>query len=289
MFMCSCTIVTVLITLFTPAVVSTASLADAKSAPPVADCIGLRLAITDKGLKYAASVATPLLEKELSSFTLPDLPFDEDGFEGSVSSISCSNFVIGSLTLNANDTPASTVALSANGVGLSCKANWNYKLKIWPHVPDGHGTVDITIGDSSAFSGTMGVSNNTGTFTSLSLPACTSNVAVSGLHFSGGLSGDILNLFKSLIKKTIQKEVNGQVCGAVQKALVTDLNPILAKPPANYLACTVLGKSVVCDISAGATPPSGKFILILGNIAFVFYYYSKLMVHHVVQNSYTHK
>ena len=226
----------------------------ATTAPPVADCIGLRVAITDKGLKYATSIAVPLLEQELSSITIPDVPFSQDGFEGGVTAISCQQFKIGAMTLNANAAPSATLALAASGVALSCKASWTYKLKVWPHVPHGHGTVDISIGSGSAFSGTLGISNNTGVFTSLSLPACTSNVHVSNLHFSGGLSGDILNLFKSLIKKTIEKEVNGKVCGAISTALVSDLNPTLAKPPANYVACTVLGKSVVCDVSAGAPP-----------------------------------
>jgi hypothetical protein len=178
------------------------------TAPPVADCIGLRVAITDKGLKYATSIAVPLLEQELSSITIPDVPFSQDGFEGGVTAISCQQFKIGAMTLNANEAPSATVALAASGVALSCKASWTYKLKVWPHVPHGHGAVDISIGSGSAFSGTLGISNNTGVFTSLSLPACTSNVHVSNLHFSGGLSGDILNLFKSLIKKTIEKFIN---------------------------------------------------------------------------------
>jgi hypothetical protein len=100
----------------------------------------------------------------------------------------------------------------------------------------GDGNVDISVGDGSSFSGTIGVSNNTGVFTSLSLPACSSNVKVSNLHFSGGISGDILNLFKSIIKKSIEKAVNGQVCSAITTALVTDANPALKKPPGDYLA-----------------------------------------------------
>jgi hypothetical protein len=224
--------------------------------PPVADELGIRVAITDKGLKYVSQVAVPILEKQLSSVTIPDVPFDMDGFEGSLSAITCKNFAIGTMVLNANADPAASVALDATDVALSCNAKWKYKLKVWPHVPKGDGSVDISIGDGSAFSGTVGLNNNTGLFTSLSLPACTSNVKVSNLHFHGGISGDILNLFKSLITSTIEKEVNGQVCSAIKTALVTDANPQLAKPPADYLACTVLGKSVVCDVSLAQQPSS---------------------------------
>jgi hypothetical protein len=232
------------------------SLLSAATNPPVADCVGLRVAITDKGLKYVSSVAVPILESELSSITVPDVPFSQDGFEGGITTITCKNFNIGSLALTANTD--ATVAMAATGVALSCSAHWNYKLKIWPHVPDGSGTVDISIGGGSSFSSAIGISNNTGAFTSLSLPSCASDVVVSSLHFSGGLSGDILNLFKSIIKKTIQKEVNGQVCSAIKKGVVDNLNPLLAKPPADYLACTVLGKSVVCDVSLGQQPSPGS-------------------------------
>ena len=226
------------------------------SSIPVADSIGLRVAITDKGLKYVSSVAVPILQSELSSITVPNVPFSQDGFEGGITSITCKNFDIGALTLTAN--VGATVAMAATGVALSCSAHWNYKLKVWPHVPEGSGTVDISIGGGSSFTSTIGISNNTGVFTSLSLSSCTSDVVVSNLHFHGGLSGDILNLFKSIIKKTVQKEVNGQVCSAIKKGIVDTLNPMFAKPPADYLACTVLGKSIVCDVSLGQQPPSGS-------------------------------
>ncbi len=217
--------------------------------PPVADMVGLRVGITDKGLKYAATVALPLVLAQLSDLKIPDLPFDEDGFEGKVSSVACQNVDIAALAINAN--LVDSVALAATGLSIACTADWSYKLKIWPHVPDGSGTVSIGVGDGSAFSATLALANNSGVFTSLSLPACSASVHVSSLHFSGGLSGDILNLFKSLIESEIEKQVNSQVCSAVQTALVSELNPLLAKDPADYLACTVLGKSAVCDVSLG--------------------------------------
>ncbi len=222
--------------------------------PPVADRVGLRVAITDKGLKYAAHVALPLILSDLSTVHIPDVPFDEAGFTGSLSSITCKNVAIEELNLNAN--AAESLALSASGLSLACSANWKYKLKVWPHVPDGHGTVDIAVGDGSSFSATLGINNNTGVYTSMSLPACASGVKIASMHFHGGLTGDILNLFKSLIEKSVEKEINGQVCGAVKKALVDDLNPILAKEPASYLAATVLGKAVVCDLSFGINSSS---------------------------------
>eukprot|EP00946_MAST-07B_sp_MAST-7B-sp1_P001413 g1413.t1 len=219
------------------------------SYPPVADRVGVRVAITDKGLKYAARVALPLILSDLSTISIPDVPFDQSGFTGKISSIKCADVAIDTLGLSAN--VAESIALAASGLSISCSADWQYKLKVWPHVPDGHGTVDISIGDGSSFSATLGISNNTGVFTSMSLPACSSGVKISSMHFHGGLTGDILNLFKSLIESAVEKEINGQVCGAVKKALVDDLNPTLAKEPANYLAATVLGKSVVCDLSFG--------------------------------------
>ena len=105
--------------------------------PPVADCIGIRVAITDKGLKYVSKTAVPILEKSLSSITIPDVTFDQDGFEGAVHSITCKNFLIDTMTLNANADPAASVALAATNVALSCSASWNYKLKVWPHIPKG--------------------------------------------------------------------------------------------------------------------------------------------------------
>ena len=222
--------------------------------PPVADRVGLRVAITDKGLKYAARVALPLVLADLSSISIPDVPFDQSGFTGAVSSIRCKDVALEELVLSAN--VEASLALAARGLSLSCSADWKYKLKVWPHVPDGSGTVDIAVGGGSSFSATLGVSNNTGVFTSMALAACASGVKIASMHFHGGLTGDILNLFKSLIESAVEKEINGQVCGAVKKALVEDLNPILAKPPASYLAATVLGKAVVCDLSLGINSSS---------------------------------
>ena len=82
--------------------------------PPVADMVGLRVGITDKGLKYAAKIALPLVLAQLSDLKIPDLPFDKDGFEGKVSSITCQNVDISELAIDANLT--GSVALAATGL-----------------------------------------------------------------------------------------------------------------------------------------------------------------------------
>lgn len=219
---------------------------------PVADVVGARVAITDKGMNFASQIALPLILAQLKDIKIPDVTFDKDGFTGGISSIDCKNVQIGKLTLKNG---ATGLALAASGVAVSCTADWNYKLKIWPHVPSGHGSVTISVGGGSSLSATLSISSNGEKYTSLALPACHSGVDVTGLHFSGGLSGDILNLISSLLKSTIESEINSQLCAGVKTALVDDVNPMLAKSPADDVACANLPTTIACDFSlTGANP-----------------------------------
>lgn len=83
------------------------------------------------------------MQAKIGSITIPDLPFDKDGFEGSVSNIKCANFDIGANDIAFN--PPSDIGIVLDGIAVTCSANWDFKLKSWPHEPKGSGTVDIDV------------------------------------------------------------------------------------------------------------------------------------------------
>lgn len=62
--------------------------------------------------------------------------------------VSCSSFTIGSSSATMD--AATGLNLALGDIGLACHGSWSFKLKSWPHIPDGSGSVDITVGSTSA-------------------------------------------------------------------------------------------------------------------------------------------
>ncbi len=92
------------------------------------------------------NIAIAMIEKKFATVTIPNIPFSADGFEGSVTGISCVGLTIG--TSAATIQPNAGVTLALGGISISCHAGWNYKLKMWPHWPSGSGTVDVGVAGS---------------------------------------------------------------------------------------------------------------------------------------------
>ena len=188
----------------------------------------LSLSVSQKGMDYAVGVAVPILVKKLGSVSIPDFSFDSSGFKGKVSSIGCGGFSVGSAKLASGSASGSTgsASLVVSSVSTSCKAHWQYELKSWPHWPKGSGSVSI---DAKA-DGTVSVACGATSQGQPHLTATTVNVHIdiTNLHFSGGLSGDILNLFKSLIKDKISSALQSPVKKALTSLVDDDANKALA-------------------------------------------------------------
>lgn len=167
----------------------------------------MRGALSQSGLTYVQGVIVPLILAKFGTFSLPDMSFSKDSIDATVSGLTCSSLAIPthSLTLG-----TSSLSLSMGGISASCHASWSYKESHWPHIPHGSGTVDAGVSQSTI---TVSVTPTEANGKPQVAPAgCSANVKVSSLEFHGGLSGDILNLFKGYIEKEISSSLNSQLC-----------------------------------------------------------------------------
>ena len=200
--------------------------APAPAVPPPSSGDGGAIAasLSSAGASYLLAAVLPLLEAKVGSLNIPDLPFSQDGFEGSVNSIKCQALTVASSSL-ALQAPGS-VAVSLAGVGVSCSANWNFKLSSWPHVPDGSGSVDIVVSQTTA---AVGVSFAVAALHP-QLVATAANVDVGSidLTFHGSALDWILNLFKGDIEGAVKDALQKDFGGAVTDFLSSDVNKELA-------------------------------------------------------------
>jgi hypothetical protein len=92
------------------------------------------------------------VQTEFSTITIPEISGEKDGFDYDAKNFVCQHVTIGAgaVTMSA----ATGVALALSGVGVQCSGDWSFKLHSWPHVPDGSGSVDITMSGTSA---TLGI------------------------------------------------------------------------------------------------------------------------------------
>lgn len=165
---------------------------------------------------------------------VPDISIDSQdiskyGFDVTVSAIACNKVDVGRLEITAQalDTPVTAsksaqLDLLATDIVMECSANYEYKLDFWPYVPRGDGSVILTAGGGSNVAGRVDVH---GLGFGLTAPAtlelvpgtCTGQVDVleQEVHFSGGLSGSILNKFKKEVASVVEKLASNKVCGAL--------------------------------------------------------------------------
>eukprot|EP00947_MAST-08B_sp_MAST-8B-sp1_P001397 g1397.t1 len=217
--------------------------------------IGAQVAVGDRGLAYAESVAIPLLVSKIGTISIPDVKFDKDGIKFKVSSISCSDVAVGKCAVTA---PGSVLRLAASDIDIKCKADWKYSA---PLGISGSGTVDIKVGGSKTslnldlnVSHPAGLTPETRGPTSVLVEACEDSVDITDLHFSGGVSSAILNLFKSLITSTIESEIKGTICATLKTEVAKAVNPELAKAPISYLQCATADNALACGLSLSLGP-----------------------------------
>lgn len=238
-------------------IAQSAAAAPSQGQKPSADYVGVRLFLTEKGFGYLEEVAKELFVHDLQKITIPDITFDKDGFKGSLTSMKCTNAALNDLDLKAT---AGSIEMNADGLGVKCTGKWKYELKSWPHLPKGHGSVDVSVGGKSSLLAQIDISNNNENNTVVKPGNCKTSVDITNLHFSGGISGAILNLLKKLIESNVEKALDSTVCKTVGDAVSHELQPMFQKPPLQWLACGVTESALFCDVAFpihGLTPPQG--------------------------------
>ena len=182
-----------------------------------------------------------LLECWLESLviTIPDVSFTEYSIDGSITGLTCQNIDIVSVT---STTHENTVTISVGGLQTSCHGNWAYQESVWPHVPYGDGTVDVTV-SNSGFSFTITYLSDGFMATGAQADDCNVDINTE-IHFSGGFSGWIMELFSGMISDLIHSKANELVCVEFDALIDTNLTqllllintkviePVLSYPPA---------------------------------------------------------
>jgi hypothetical protein len=183
---------------------------------------GIEASLSESGATALLNSLVPLVEEKIGSLPIPNLPFDQDGFEGSVTDVKCQKLAVGSQSV----TFSSTIDVDLEGMSLSCSAGWNFKLKSWPHVPDGSGTVDISVSNTKA---SMSVGLTTQNLhPQLQCAPVALTIGDINLSFHGSALDWILNLFKSLIENAIKSALDGQVGSAIASFVNEDVNKELS-------------------------------------------------------------
>jgi hypothetical protein len=180
---------------------------------------GIEATLSEVGASALLNSLVPLVEQKIGSLPIPDLPFDQDGFEGSVTNVKCENLAVASQSVSY---ASNAISVNLEGMSLSCSANWNFKLKIWPHKPDGSGSVDISVTNTKA---SMSVGLITANLhPQLQCAPVSLSIGDINLSFHGSALDWILNLFKSLIENAIKNALQGTVGSSIASFINDDVN-----------------------------------------------------------------
>jgi hypothetical protein len=115
---------------------------------------------------------------------------------------------------------------SLSGVGVSCSADWSFKLHSWPHEPKGSGSVDISVSGTSA---TVGIDvNEVSLHAQLAVTSSTINIGSIDLTFHGSGWDWLINLFKGFIESAVSKAIESAFATAIPSVIAKNLNPQLA-------------------------------------------------------------
>jgi LBP / BPI / CETP family, N-terminal domain len=139
--------------------------------------------VSSNGLNYVTQSFIPILKAALANIAIPGTSGTSNGFDFSLSNIQCGNFDIASATVSTNG--AATVAV--NGLAVSCSASWSFKLHIWPHLPRGSGTVDISVSNTNAVLG-VAVTADPTLHPVVSVTSSSLNIGSINLSFHGSVS-----------------------------------------------------------------------------------------------------
>ena len=141
----------------------------------------------------------------------------------SLDHFSCTDISI--LTIDIQDdremTHTDKIKLILSDIGIACSGLWAYKEIKWPHIHD-KGGVNVRIGQSSLrlmLTVSRRPDNNVPFKISIDTAGgqgCSCTFDVTQLKFSGGITGDILNLLRKVISSTISSQLSKLACEDVK-------------------------------------------------------------------------
>ena len=171
--------------------------------------------------------ALPFVEAEVTSMSIPGTQGSQDGFDYQLKDIHCTQFTIAASSVTS--APGAGLTIALGGMALQCNADWNFQLHIWPHFPNGAGSVDISVTGTSA---TLGVLV-TAAALHPRLVASAVNLAIGNidLTFNGSILDWLLNLFKGYIEGQIRSGLTGAFSTAITTVIANQIDPALAAMP----------------------------------------------------------
>jgi hypothetical protein len=173
-----------------------------------------------------------LIHQKVPDISIASQEISKYGFDVAVSDIACKKVDVGKLQITAQSlktTPSTPLTgasksaqldLLATEIVMECSANYDYKLDLWPYVPRGDGSLTLVAGGGSNVEARVDVHGlGFGLTATLDLVpgSCSGKVDVleQEVHFSGGLSGSILNKFKKEVASVVEQLASDKICGAL--------------------------------------------------------------------------
>jgi hypothetical protein len=146
-----------------------------------------------------------------------------------VTNIRCDDFVIGGASVALS--PPATVGATLSGVGVSCAADWSFRLHSWPHVPDGSGSADISVSQTSATLA-LGVNASAATLRpTVAASGAALSIGAVSITLHGSALDWLLDLFKSELERAIRSALDGAFPPVLEKFIDVDANAALARIP----------------------------------------------------------
>lgn len=175
---------------------------------------------SEKLLTYAGETLLPTLEVKLQQLSIPGINGDKDSFDYSVSNIKIKAFNASSaLTF----VPGMGIRLLLQGISLSGGASWSYREKVWPHLPKGDGSLELSTSGSHA-NATLLLSARAG-----SLAVTVEDLAIDIQNFRIKVHGSIFSWLYDLIVKAFNSKVKGLVANAIRDCVKDEVDDALNK------------------------------------------------------------
>ena len=197
----------------------------AVSSTTVAAQTGMTASLSAAGGQYVLDALIPILVAKIDKIVIPDISGEKDGFDYSLSGFTCTGFTIGAGALTMS--PADGLQVDLANLGISCAGSWSFKLSIWPHIPDGSGTVTGSMSGTTAALG-LDITTAAGGHAQLAPNNVNLNIGSFSLDFHGSLWDWLLDLFKGLIEDAATSAITSAFKSAITDFITNDANPALA-------------------------------------------------------------
>ena len=184
---------------------------------------GIKVRISQTGIQYAATQATRVLARDVSTMQIPNQSGSSGKFTYEIQNIHVTSFTPPTTTVTTQP-----FRWSLTGTSVSIHGDWHYWYKKgWIKISD-HGSFDVSISVNIVTTVALGM-DKTGRPT-INTVSCSSDVTRTDVHLHGGASW-LYNLFDHQISKAISQSLNSQLCVAITKVVNVDAAQSLATMP----------------------------------------------------------